>query len=313
MTYHVCTIADGGRDYIPKTIDSYLKSYSIDVFVHEDETGGGEPTALLCGETSGTLYHVWGARTHPDHRGRGIMTRMMRYMEDRAHSIDTPVTHMVSTTIQENRSMLNIFETRGYEHHATVFGWPYTGTPQSLKETLLRHGGDEYTSNMIEWVPCRSIEELAETLTMLRAGSQEAPFASGEGIHSLWIPASYEVISSNGPRIIKALNHASSTGNPQIFIGRQSGMPIAVIARIHSQLGSPIASIVYNQPHLATPVISSAFDLVPDLTRLYIDSCHAGHPRVNDTNWHCNALEEEECHEGWYEYMVLIKPMPLCI
>lgn len=271
------------------------------MYVYEEDGDDREPIALLCGQTSGSLYHLWGARTHPQHRGKGIMTRMMGYIEDQACSISEHhrLTHMVSTTIQENRSMLNVFDAHGFEHHATVYGWPYSGTPQSLKENLLGTGNTD--TDILEWTPCTSIDEFTEVLAMLRADSQQQTHVSCDSIlNSLWIPASYEVISSNGPRMIEALKN--STGRHQIFIGRQSGTPCGIIARIHSQLGSPIASIVYNQPSLALPIISSVFDLVPDVTRLYIDSCNSGHP--------CLGSDEDDAEiTGWYEYLVLMKPI----
>lgn len=230
------------------------------------------------------------------------MTRMMGYIEERARSVSEhhSITHMVSTTIQENRSMLNIFDAQGYQHHATVYGWPYTGTPQSRKENLI--GTANIPLDIIDWTPCASIDELTQVLAMLRADTQQV-HVSESTLNSLWIPASYEVISSNGLDIIEALKYSSSTGRRQIFIGRQSGTPCGVIARLHSQLGSPIASIVYNQPSLALPIISSVFDLVPDVTRLYIDSCNSGHP----------CLDEDDASSaemtGWYEYLVLMKPI----
>lgn len=216
------------------------------------------------------------------------MKRMMSYIETMATSQSNSLTHMVSTTVKDNESMLKLFDKQGYQHHATVYGWPYNGTPYLLKEEVSMS-----TSEEIGWTRCTSVDELTEALCVLRDGSPP-------DIHSLWIPASYEVVSSDGPLMKELLD--SSIGHGHIFIGKEADKYCGVIARMQSQLGSPIASIVYNQPSMALPMLSAACHVVPDLTRVYIDTCHSGHP-VHHTK--ASSLET-----GWYEYMVLTKSIP---
>ena len=280
--------ADGGHDYIPKTIDEYHEDEFVDVFVYENgDNDDASVTALIIGkqEPGSCAYTMWGARTHPKHRGKGIMKIMMDYIRERAYSVDG-TRYIVSTTIHENVAMRHIFKQHGYKERSVVYGWPNSKLSEHFVSKSASFGDAMFVKNTLHPAKCAlmwrrvlSSDDLVNALSVLRCSD---PF------DNIWIPGSYETVIVDGG--------LETTGDA--FVGYVDDLPVAVIARLEDQLGREIGSVVYNNVSLANHIVRSCLEILGDsISRLYIDTCSQGHPMLHGTR--------SMIQNGWLEYQVL--------
>jgi len=279
--------ADGGHDYIPKTIDEYHEDDFVDVFVFENgDSDDASVTALIIGrqEPGSCAYTMWGARTHSEHRGKGIMTIMMEHIREQAYSREG-TGYIVSTTIQENAAMRHIFKRHGYTERSVVYGWPNSklsehinGTCGSFGDAFFVEGMLHPAENSLIWRRVLSSDDLVKTLSVLRCSDQ---------FDRIWIPGSYETVIVDG--------NFQTTGDA--YVGYFEDSPVAVIARLKDQLGREIGSVVYNNVSLADQIVGSSLEIFGDsISRLYIDTCSRGHPMLHGTR----SMRQD----GWLEYQI---------
>lgn len=273
----ICRDVYGGRDYIPRVIDSY--GSDTDVLVETPSTSG-TPRALLCGARDGSLYHIWGARTHPNARGQGIMRRMIQYVGSKANAT------LISTTIRSNTSMLRLFESEGYEEHENeIHLWPDSSVMDEERCTmdfvLSHHAGalEERRQRCGGLSPCSSMEELRRGLVRARGTH-----------HDGWMPASYEVVSSDG----RVMREAMAGGD--VFVSEDLN---AVVAIFIDQLGGTVLSIV-----CTASLLSDVLSLVHNklhgrsIKRMYVDLCGTDLSTAGFVHGH---------EKGWTSYVVLTK------
>ena len=282
----ICRDVYDGRDYIPRVIDSY--GSDTDVLV-ETPSPADAPRALLCGARDGSLYHIWGARTHPRARGRGIMRRMMRHVEERAG------TTLISTTIRSNTSMLRLFEGEGYtEYENEIKLWPDSSVMEEEDCTMsfvLAHHARERTchhpsadrprqgASHFSLERCSSLEDLRQGLARAR----------GVGC-DLWLPASYEVIATDG----RVMQNAIDEGD--VFVSDHLN---AVVAIVGDQLGGTVLSIICSASSLGN-VLDAVAARVCDrpIKRMYVDLCGTELSPADFVHG---------CDKGWASYIVLTK------
>ncbi len=275
----ICRDVYDGRDYIPRVIDSY--GTETDVLV-EAPSASDPPRALLCGARDGSLYHIWGARTHPSARGQGIMRRMMRHVEAIAG------TTLISTTIRSNTSMLRLFESEGYtEYENEIKLWPDSSVTQEENCTIMfaldhharahQRRQDGAYQNSLE--PCPSVEDLRRGLRDVRGAGRD-----------LWLPSSYEVISTDGEVAQSAI------GDGDVFVSEDLN---AVVAIVGDQLGGTVLSIVCTSTTLGG-VLGAVAARVRDraIKRMYVDLCGTELSPADFVHG---------CERGWASYIVLTK------
>lgn len=277
----ICRNVYDGRDYIPRVIDSY-PTQKIDVLV-EAPSSSEPPRALLCGARDGSLYHIWGARTHPHARGKGIMRRMMQHVEGSCEG-----TTLVSTTIRSNTSMLRLFESEGYtEYENEIKLWPDSqvmGQEDCTMAFVLGHHArtrppGQGGARLVSMDRCTSVQDLRRGLGRLRGAGRDA-----------WLPASYEVIGTDG----EAAQGAIDKGD--VFVSED---PDAVVAFLGDQLGGTVLSIVCTATTLAG-VLGAVAATVHDraIKRMYVDLCGTELSPADFVHG---------CERGWASYIVFTK------
>lgn len=72
-------IADQGMDYLPQTLKLYHDSMQeSSILVHAtDSEKESRVQAIVCSKKDGHFFQVWGARTDPNFRGKGLMRGLM--------------------------------------------------------------------------------------------------------------------------------------------------------------------------------------------------------------------------------------------
>ncbi len=129
---------------------------------------------------------------------------MQDYVHDRAKQEDALC--LISTTIEENKSMLRIFAGQNYSIQAQVFGWPsgnlvkrLRASKRSLADSILQaidtDVSNEGTRCSLRWNMCTSTEKLSHAIKMLRAHGNESENATFE---HLWLPSEYAAIAATG-------------------------------------------------------------------------------------------------------------------
>lgn len=275
----ICRDVYDGRDYIPRIIDSY--GPETDVLV-EVPSVSDPPRALLCGAKDGSLYHVWGARTHPRARGQGIMRRMMRHVEERAG------TTLVSTTIRSNTSMLRLFESEGYtEYEHEIKLWPDSSVMEEEHCTMLfvlTHHASAHQSRRGEasqptLEQCSSVEDLRRGIRRVRGAGRDQ-----------WIPASYEVIATDGRVVQRAIDDGD------VFVSEDLN---AVVAIVGDQLGGNVLSIICTSSSLGS-VLGAVAARMRDrpIKRMYVDLCGTELSTADFVHG---------CEKGWTSFIVLTK------
>lgn len=279
-TVHVCV--DGGRDYIPRTIDGYHGMDDVDLFVCD--YSGKTCVSLLCGTLDGSMYRVWGARTHPSYRGKGIMQYMMKMMHT---NLQSHVEHIVSTTISENATMLKIFTNLGYRQHATVYGWPDSTHAESIHRVMQTFHKDAQNQGNYRWMPCCDAHVLCDVLGCIRGQC--------DGFDRVWLPGSYETISADGQLIQDMMNQQRVH-----VVYDESDVPAAAVVLMEDQLDQQILSIVHAQSVDVEDILRSycssvsTKDELKKIRRVYVDTCGGGPPML-----------EAEDRGVFFEYIVL--------
>lgn len=287
------TIVDDGRDYIPRTIDSYHVCDDVDLYVCEDQHHERTCVSLLCGTRDGSLYRVWGARTHPSYRGRGIMTYMMGMIRNAVSLED--VDHIVSTTIATNTTMLNMFHTLEYSQHAVVYGWPDSTHDRTMNDVM-----NELTHcelhKMYTWKVCGHCSLLCDALSCIRK--------QPKGLDRLWLPGSYETASADGHMIQKMMDQRRV-----YIVSDVSDTPVAVVASMQDQLDREILSVVHNTDahfHHILSEYASMHDTSKHMSRVYVDTCGAGQPHFSfPSHIHTETSSVLPQDAGWFDYIVL--------
>jgi len=280
--FEICRDVYDGRDYIPRVIDDYADE--TDVLVECSEASG-DPRALICGARDGSLYHIWGCRTHPDERGKGIMRRLMRHVEEEARRRDDSTT-MVSTTIKANTAMLKLFREEGYVEHANeIWVWPDSSVQDRADHTMgfvLAHHRRATLPGALSRVT--SVDGLCRALRRARN--------TADSNDSRWIPASYEVIACDG----RTLQEAIANGNVYAIEGDAFSSVVAVVS---DQLGGLVLSIVVNGATALGHVLGAVSAEVGErqIKRMYVDFAGGHRPGAADF---VHA-------DGWTSYLVLTK------
>ena len=76
-------IADQGMDYLPQTLKLHHDSeQESSILVHatdqcHDNEKESRVQAIVCSKKDGHFFQVWGARTDPSLRGKGLMRGLM--------------------------------------------------------------------------------------------------------------------------------------------------------------------------------------------------------------------------------------------
>lgn len=74
-------IADQGMDYLPQTLKLHHEHDSeqeASILVHAtDNEKESRVQAIVCSKKDGHFFQVWGARTDPSLRGKGLMRGLM--------------------------------------------------------------------------------------------------------------------------------------------------------------------------------------------------------------------------------------------
>ena len=274
----ICKDVYDGRDYIPRVIDGY--GSETEVLVEVEAGTSLPPRALICGRQDGSLYHLWGARTHPDHRGKSIMRRMMRHVHERVAST------IISTTISANTAMVNLFESEGYvRHDSTIQLWPDSSVMEEADCTMdyvLQHCRSKRRSRLTTVLECRDVHELQGALRLARGSS-----------HNTWIPASYEVVAIDGSIARDAM------GKGDVLVMGDGDSIRAVAALVNDQLGGTVLSIVCPSSSLEDVLEQVAVTYQGrSIKRMYVDMCGT-------------ALAGPEfvhgAEKGWGEYIVFSK------
>ena len=280
--FDICRDVYDGRDYIPRVIDDYADE--TDVLVECSEASG-DPRALICGARDGSLYHIWGCRTHPDERGKGIMRKLMRHVEEEARRRDDSTT-MVSTTIKANTAMLKIFREDGYVAHANeMWVWPDSSVQDRADHTMgfvLAHHRRATLPGALSRVT--SVDGLRRALRRARN--------TADSNDSRWIPASYEVIACDG----RILQEAIANGNVYAIEGDAFSGLVAVVG---DQLGGLVLSIVVNGATALGHVLGAVSAEIGErqIKRMYVDFAGGDRPGAADF---VHA-------DGWTSYLVLTK------
>lgn len=260
----------------------------VDLYVCEFTSDQGQGTtgrcvSLLCGTWDGSTYRVWGARTHPAYRGKGIMKYMMTILHTKL--AEGKVEHIVSTTIQENVTMRNIFQGLGYSEHAVVYGWPDSKHAHRM-DTLAT--GDVENVHQHRWELCDSAHVLCDALGSIRGQCQ--------AFDRVWLPGSYETVSADGQTIQRMIEQH------RVHIAyNTSGIAVAVAASMEDQLDQQILSLVHTRDTRTRDILHeyrtsvSTRDALKHARRVYMDTCGGGAP--SDTM----------LAQGLFEYIVVCR------
>lgn len=284
----ICKDVYGGRDYIPRVIDEYTNN-DTDVLV-EAPSISAPVRALLCGAQDGSLYHIWGARTHPSERGKGIMRKLMQHVERNERHEGTERAKMdvtlVSTTIRENASMLRLFETSGFvEHENEMWLWPDSSISEE-KDCTMTFVMNHYFERMNDTsrpparlTACSCVDELRVAVRRARGTDDDR-----------WIPASYEVIACDGRIMQDAID------NGDVFVSETLN---AVVGVFGDQLGGIVLSVVCSASVLGDVLGAIHREIgIRTIKRMYVDTC--------GTNL-STAHFVHGAPRGWTSYIVLSK------
>ena len=257
----------------------------VDLYVCESsspEEGKKTCVSLLCGTWDGSTYRVWGARTHPEYRGKGIMKYMMTMLYTKVAAEN--VQYLISTTILENATMRNIFKSLGYGEHAVVYGWPDSKHAHHIDE--LMNDTEYIQSTRLEyWEVCSNAHVLCDALSTIRGG---------QGVDRVWLPGSYETVSADGETIQRMMEQE------RVYIAyNATDVAVAVVARLEDQLDQQILSIVHAQVACTLDMLHeyrmSTKDTIDTIKRIYMDTCGGGAP------------SDSKLTLGLFEYIVLCK------
>lgn len=323
----VAVPSDDGRDYIPRTIDEYYALDEVDLYVCDydasssimDGTSMTMPektcASLLCGMKDGCTYRMWGARTHPSYRGRGIMKFMMKRLQSELIKQESAVKYVVSTTIAENQTMLRIFQELDYVEHSVVYGWPDSKHARKMDELMEQYytcsinsrGLNDTSVSGLGWKTCTSSMVLCNALSSIRT--------SGEGLDRVWIPASYETVSADGATVQRMIDQQ------QVHIAyHQHGidgpeMPLAVLVLLEDQLGNVILGVVHKSTAESDDIIQEYCTRIlreetsKTIKRIYIDTCGGGAPACSPHHSGPQSILTLS-QEAWFEYLVIKRDIP---
>lgn len=253
---------------------------------------------------------------------------MQDCVHDRAKDHDAVC--LISTTIEENKSMLRIFASQDYSIQAQVYGWPSGNVVRQLRasnKTLAEsifHAIDADISNgggsgSLRWNMCTSTRQLSHAIKMLRAQGNGLENVASE---QLWLPSEYAAVGATGTDAQAAIANgcvwiASDACNPSdSSLGQSSetdlpssfvpGMPRAIVLKTNGYLGGELVGIMASNARIARCAMHFALSRFPKTEKFYLDPCNSTFIPEKEIGYSITSDGGTENPE-WHSYLVLTK------
>jgi len=254
---------------------------------------------------------------------------MQECVHDRAKEQDA--SYLMSTTIEENKSMLRIFASQNYAIQAQVYGWPSGNLVRRLRtsdktladsifQAIDTDITNEGTKCSLQWNMCTSTEKLSHAIRMLRAqGDNESEKVTSE---QLWLPSEYAVVCSSGTDAQDAvengcvwiaseackasescLGQSSKTNLPPVSV---TSRPRAILFKTNGYLGGELVGIMAPSARMARCAMHFALSEFPQTEKFYVDPCNSTFISEKEIGYTITTDGGTENPE-WHSYLVLTK------
>ena len=250
-------------------------------------------------------------------------------MHDKAKEHDALC--LISTTIEENKSMLRIFASQDYSIQAQVYGWPSGNVVRQLrasKKTLaesILHDIDTDISNeggpgSLRWDMCTCTQKLSHAIKVLRAQGDELENVATE---HLWLPSEYAAVGATGTDAQTAVGNgcvwiaSDACNEADGCLGQSSetndspsssvvDTPRAILFKTNGYLGGELVGIMASNARIARCAMHFALSRFPKTEKIYLDPCNSTFIPAKEIGYSITPDGGTENPE-WHSYLVLTK------
>ncbi|KAG1668532.1 hypothetical protein FOA52_012126 [Chlamydomonas sp. UWO 241] len=202
----ICTDVYGGKDYMPRMLESYAADENTLMLV-ATRKGDGAVGGIVCADRRGSIVFLFGLRVCSKFRGRGLASMLVAAASEGVPGAFPQATALMTVTIDANAAAVALFSkalspaplytaeawppwtcTYAFE---SALGWPekQAGPGDSIIDAVygareLLCGDAEAAAQLPRWRPTRDVQELSAAVADIRGGggAGSGSDTGGEGL-----------------------------------------------------------------------------------------------------------------------------------